>query len=139
MKEHGIQNTIRNDLAGIAYTFRANVGKGWQGVGKPYKADRHMTVALKPGDVVLRAARPFDTGLPPGFHDLFGWVAVEITPEMVGSKFARFVSYEVKTETGRVRPEQVAFRNAVNASGGVSEVVRSSADALAVVERARRP
>jgi hypothetical protein len=137
MKEHGIQNAIRNALAGIAYVFRANVGRGWVGTGKPFRADRHMTVALAPGDVVLRQARPFDTGLPEGFHDLFGFVDVVITPEMVGETFARFVSFEVKTETGRPSQAQTNFRHAVNNAGGVSEICRSPDDALNVVARAR--
>lgn len=138
MKEHGIQNTIRNDLAGKAFCFRANVGSGWQGVGKPLRADRYMTVPLEPGDIVLRKARPFDTGLPTGFHDLFGFVPVVITQEMVGETFARFVSWEVKNEKGRERETQEAFRNAVNNAGGVSAVVRSSQEAIALVEFAKR-
>ncbi|WP_441253661.1 hypothetical protein [Bradyrhizobium sp. 613_E4_N2_2] len=138
MKEHGIQNTIRNALVGVAHCFRANVGKGWVGVGAPFKADRHMTVALAPGDVVLRQARPFDTGLPKGFHDLFGFVSVTITPSMVGKKFARFVSWEVKTETGRPTPEQTNFRIAVNGAGGVSDICRTPGDAIRLVEQARQ-
>ena len=31
MKEHDIQNDIRNALAGKAFIFRANVGSGWTG------------------------------------------------------------------------------------------------------------
>ena len=137
MKEHGIQNAIRNALAGIAHCFRANVGAGWVGVGKAFKADRHMTVALEPGDVVLRKARRFDTGLPEGFHDLFGFVPVTITPDMVGQKFARFVSWEIKTETGRPSPAQTNFRHAVNNAGGVSDICRSTEDALDVVAKAK--
>jgi hypothetical protein len=137
VKEHGIQNTIRNALAGLAHCFRANVGKGWQGVGAPFKADRHMTVALAPGDVVLRQARPFDTGLPKGFHDLFGFVSITVTQDMVGVKLARFVSWEIKSPTGRATPEQTNFRMAVNAAGGVSEICRTTDDALHVVARAR--
>lgn len=139
MKEHGIQNTIRNALAGVAHCFRANVGAGWVGVGKAFKADRHMTVALEPGDVVLRKARRFDTGLPEGFHDLFGFVQVIITPEMVGHKFARFVSWEIKTDNGRPSLAQTNFRNAVNNAGGVSEICRSPEEAMCVVTRARTP
>jgi hypothetical protein len=137
MSEHGIQNTIRNALVGLAHVFRANVGTGWVGVGKPFRADRHMTVALAPGDVVLRKARPFDTGLPKGFHDLFGFVSVTITHDMVGKKFARFVSWEIKTETGRATPEQTHFGMAVNKAGGVSAVCRTPAEAIRVVDLAR--
>lgn len=133
MKEHGIQNAIRNDLAGSCFCFRANVGTGWQGQGKPFRATSRMVVAVAPGDVVLRNARPFDTGLPAGFHDLFGWAEVTITPDMIGQTFARFFSLEVKGENGRATDKQTAFREAVNRSGGVSAVVRSSAQAAAIV------
>lgn len=138
MKEHGIQNTIRDDLASECICFRANVGAGWT-ASKPdtFKADRSMVVPVNRGDVVLRNARRFDTGLPEGFHDLFGIVEVEITPDMVGKKFARFFSLEVKSATGRPSPAQIKFRQAVQSFGGVSDVVRSSADALALIARAK--
>lgn len=140
MKEHGIQNTIRNALVGLAHCFRANVGVGYTADPRnTFKPDRRMTVSVGPGDVVLYKARRFDTGLPVGFHDLFGFVQVTITPDMVGQKFARFVSWEIKTETGRPSPAQTNFRHAVNNAGGVSEICRSPEDALAVVERARAP
>jgi hypothetical protein len=134
VKEHGIQNTIRNDLAGKCFCFRANVGTGFT-ASKPdtFRVPAPMVVSVKPGDVVLYRARPFDTGLPAGFHDLFGWDEVTITPDMVGQKFARFVSFEVKTDTGRESGKQTAFRHALNRSGGASGVVRSSADAFGVL------
>ena len=139
MKEHGIQNTIRNALAGLAHCFRANVGVGYTAdPRKTFKPDRRMTVSVGPKDIVLYDYRRFDTGLPKGFHDLFGFVSVTITPEMVGQKFARFVSWEVKAEKGRPSPEQTNFRHAVNNAGGVSDICRSPDDALDVVERARR-
>lgn len=137
MNEHGIQNTIRNDLAGDCHLFRANVGKGWQGAGKPFRATSRMTVALNPGDVVLRNARPFDTGLPPGFHDTFGWVEVKITPAMVGLTLARFLSIEVKDDDGRISKGQKLFRAAVNNSGGASGIARNVADARAIVADAK--
>jgi len=137
MKEHGIQNAIRNELAAECFCFRANVGTGWQGTGKPYRVPSKMVVAVNAGDVVLRQARTFDTGLPAGFHDLFGWVEVTITPDMVGQTFARFFSLEVKTDDGRESKGQTAFRNAVNSSGGASAIVRSSADAQAHIQSVR--
>jgi hypothetical protein len=137
VKEHGIQNEIRNELAGKAFCFRANVGRGWQGTGKPFRATSPIVVALKPGDMVLRQARPFDTGLPAGFHDLFGWVEVTITPDMVGEKFARFFSMDAKAEKGRVSAKQDDFSAAVNGSGGVAGIARSSQDAIELVQRAK--
>jgi hypothetical protein len=48
---------------------------------------------------------------------------------MVGKKFARFTAVEVKTETGRVTPEQQDFISAVNDAGGIAGVIRSEEDA----------
>ena len=65
----------------------------------------------------------------PGGGDLLGWRTVTVTPEMVGQRIAQFVSLEVKTPTGRVRPEQERWRQAVEKAGGVAAVVRSVEDA----------
>lgn len=50
----------------------------------------------------------------------------------------RFLALEVKTERGRVSPEQQRFIDLVNARGGIGAVVRSPEQARAVVEAARR-
>lgn len=133
MKEHGAQNAIRNALAGTCFTFRANVGTGWQGTGKPFQASRPITVAMSPGDVLLRNARPFNTGLPPGFSDLFGFVPVTITPDMVGQRVAVFVAIECKSATGRARERQGNFLQAVNDNGGRAGIARTPDDALRIV------
>lgn len=126
--EHALQNAIRNALAGKALIFRANVGKGWNG-NKVISISRRMTVVAEPGDVLIKQARPFDTGLPVGFSDLFGLVSVTITPEMVGQTVGVFVGAEVKDEFGRVSPKQAAFLQAVNDNGGRAGIVRSIQDA----------
>jgi hypothetical protein len=64
-----------------------------------------------------------------GAADLLGWRTVTVTPEMVGQKVAQFVSLEVKTATGRVRPEQERWRQVVEQAGGVAAVVRNVEDA----------
>ncbi len=122
-REHAIQNAIRNALAGLALIFRANVGKAWQG-------EEHR---LPNGDLLLKKPRPFSSGLPPGFSDLFGLVSVEITPDMVGQKLAVFVALEVKAAKGRTSDKQANFIKAVNDNGGRAGVVRSSDDALSIV------
>ncbi|SAL03240.1 VRR-NUC domain protein [Caballeronia fortuita] len=119
MTEHGIQNSIRNELAGHCLLFRANVGRGWTG-------DIHR---LPDGSILIRNPRPFDTGLPPGFSDLFGGEFVTITPEMVGQQFLRFLAGECKTKDGRVSKQQRAFLDAINRHGGKADVWRSVADA----------
>lgn len=132
MKEHGIQNAIRNALAGRCLLFRANVGKAYAS-NDVVKVPRQMTVVMGPKDILLRNYRPFDTGLPPGFTDLFGMVTVTITPEMVGQQIAQFIAPEVKDATGRASPLQKNFHQAVNNAGGKAGIVRSVADAESLV------
>lgn len=130
-KEHALQNEIRNALAGRCLLFRANVGKAYTS-NDVVKVPRQMPVVMGPRDVLLKNARPFDTGLPPGFSDLFGLVSVEITPDMVGQKVAIFTGLEVK-DGARVSPLQRNFINAVNDNGGRAGVVRSVDDAEKLV------
>lgn len=121
MREHGSQNAIRNALAGKCLAFRANVGQAWTGS----KIDR-----LPGGKMLIHDARPFSTGLPPGFSDLFGVVPVEITPDMVGQTVGVFFAAEVKSATGKPTERQTAFLHAIGRQGGFAGVVRSVADAL---------
>lgn len=128
MSERAIQNTIRNALAGRGLIFRANVGQAWTGS----RAER-----LPGNRVLIHDARPFTTGLPPGFSDLFGLVPVVITPDMVGQRVAVFAAIEVKGDRGRVTERQAAFLRAVNDNGGRAGVARSAQDALEIVEGKR--
>lgn len=130
--EHAIQNEIRNALAGRCKLFRANVGKAWAS-NDVVKVTRKMPVVMGPRDVLLKNARPFDTGLPPGFTDLFGYVIETITPDMVGQKIARFIGPEVKDDTGKPSPLQSTFISVVNSDGGRAGVVRSVEDAERLV------
>lgn len=113
MSEHAIQNEIRNVLAGRCICLRANVGQAWTGS----KVER-----LRGRDIVIRDARPFTTGLPPGFSDLFGLVPG-----------GRFFALEVKTDSGRVSDQQAKFLAAVERNGGLSGVARSPDDALRIL------
>ena len=74
--------------------------------------------------------RPVQFGLCTGSADLIGWTSRTITPEMVGSTVAVFTSIEVKTPTGRVRPEQQAWMDAVAAAGGIAGIARSVGEAM---------
>lgn len=125
-KEHNLQNQIRNELAGQALIFRANVGQAWTGS----KVDK-----LPGNRVLIHDARPFNTGLPPGFSDLFGLVSVTITPDMVGQKIAVFTALEVKAPKGKPSEMQANFLNAVNDNGGRAGVVKSVEDALEIIKR----
>ena len=80
-----------------------------------------------------RTGRLVTFGLARGSADLIGWRTVTITPDMVGSRLAVFTSIEVKTPTGRVRPDQAAWLGAVQAAGGIAGIARSVPDALQLV------
>ena len=75
-----------------------------------------------------RTGRPVQFGLARGSADLIGWRTVVVTPEMVGQRIAVFTSIEVKTPTGRIRPDQQAWLNTVQAAGGIAGIARSVQD-----------
>mgnify|MGYP000438023031 CR=1 FL=1 len=77
--------------------------------------------------------RPVQFGLAKGSADLIGWTTRTITPDMVGQQVAVFTSVEVKTATGRLRPEQRVWLDAVQSAGGIAGVVRSVDDATALL------
>jgi hypothetical protein len=79
--------------------------------------------------------RPVQFGLCKGSADLIGWRTVTVTPEMVGTQVAVFLSIEVKTPTGRLRPEQQQWLDAVQAAGGIAGVARSVEDAQRLTMR----
>jgi hypothetical protein len=73
--------------------------------------------------------RPVSFGLCKGSADLIGYRSITITPDMVGQQVAVFASIEVKTPTGRIRPDQRAWMETVQAAGGIAGVARSVDDA----------
>ena len=79
--------------------------------------------------------RPVQFGLCKGSADLIGWTTRTVTQDMVGTQVAVFTSIEVKTPTGRLRPEQRQWLDAVQAAGGVAGVARSVADAQQLLTR----
>jgi len=94
----------------------------------PVRLWRNNTGTLKDAN-----GRPVSFGLAKGSADLIGWRTVTITPEMVGQQVAVFTSIEVKTATGRLRPEQQQWLDAVQAAGGIAGVARSVSDAQALL------
>jgi len=76
--------------------------------------------------------RPVQFGLCKGSADLIGWTTRTITTDMVGQQVAVFTSIEVKTATGRIKPEQQQWLDAVQAAGGIAGVARSVEHAQAL-------
>lgn len=100
MTEHDIQNEIRVGTADIALLFRANVGSG-----------------------ITYDGRHFDTGLPKGFSDLFGFRFPD----------GQAVFIEVKTETGRASKEQINFIQKMQIYGAIAGIARSVEDARNII------
>lgn len=125
--------------------FRNNVGTAWQGKqvkaikgqtlrcvsssGKPY------TYTLTGRERIIVEPRPVDFGLFKGSGDYIGYESIEITPEMVGKTFARFISMEIKTPRGRVREDQENWRAVVIRFGGRAIVVRSPEEAVELLQQ----
>jgi hypothetical protein len=138
VKESNIQREIMLALSNLGCKlFRINVGTGW--TGKKQTVNKTQLITMYPGDVLLREARPLRTGVPKGYHDLSGWTPVEVTGDMVGKTLAVFTSIEVKTPTGRIRPEQKTFQEAVVKDGGISTIARSTDDAEAAIIQVVNP
>lgn len=68
-----------------------------------------------------KTGRVIRYGLCVGSSDIIG-----LTPS------GQFLAVEVKTKTGRIRPEQQRFIDAVNRAGGRAGVARSVEDALKI-------
>ena len=83
-----------------------------------------------------RTGRLVTFGLARGSADLIGWRTVVVTQDMVGQQLAVFTSIEVKTPTGRIRPEQQAWLGVVQGAGGMAGIARSVQDALRITESA---
>jgi hypothetical protein len=113
--------------------WRNNVALAW--VGKPEVIRSPKRVAVGPGDVVLRNARPLHAGLCKGSHDLIGAVPFVVRPEHVGRKIAAFGSLEVKTESGAVRDDQENFSEQINALGGLAGIARCEEDAIRIISQ----
>ena len=117
--------------------------QGWlSGMASEQSIQQHIRLTCSRGPVRLyrnncgvlqdRRGVPVRYGLQPGSSDLIGWTSRTITPEMVGTQVAIFTSIEVKTPTGRVKPEQQQWLDAVQAAGGIAGVARSVEDAQAL-------
>lgn len=118
--EKNIQQECRLSAGEVdCITFRINVGTGITGNGQVRHND---------GSITVKNARPFSTGVPAGFSDLLVIKSKIITQDMVGQKIGIAGFAEVKTKTGRVRPEQVTFIDKMLQIGCIAGIVRSAQD-----------
>lgn len=101
MKEIDVQNSIRLALNPYAIIFRGNVGK-----------------------VRMADGRFFDTGLPKGFCDLFGFRKSD----------GKYVFIEVKTDKGKLRKDQEHFINTMKQYPVIVGVARSPEEAINLVK-----
>lgn len=102
MKEIDIQNAIRLALNPYAVVFRGNVGK-----------------------IRLPDGRYFNTGLPKGFSDLFGFRKSD----------GKIFFIEVKNEKGKLRKEQKHFLETMRNYGAITGVARSPEEAIQIILR----
>lgn len=101
-EEQAIQDSIRVALAQAGYVvFRTNVGK------------------VKTAD-----GRWFDSGLPVGFPDIFGY-----KPDN-----GKIFFIEVKTPQGKRRADQVRFANGLRNKQAIYGVARSADEAVGIVQ-----
>lgn len=120
-REHAGQNDIRNALVDVGYFYRANVGQAWAS---------NDIARLPDGSLLLRDPRPFSTGLPAGFSDLFGFVPVVITADMIGQMFPMFIGIECKSSKGKAREAQERFVNVILTNGGRAGFARTVQEAV---------
>lgn len=118
MNEDEIKQIIRRDL-GLRpdiKLFSNPCGNGFVGQETKRTAD----------SVLIKNPRRQVFGLFVGSSDLIGWVIID--------GVAVFASFEVKTKTGKPRPEQINWIEQVRASGGIAGIVRSTADVLYLID-----
>lgn len=107
-----------------ARVFRNNTGLGW--VGKVERVSIEQAVWIRPGDVVVRNARPLHAGLVEGGSDLIGW-----------SEDGKFVACEIKMPGERPNAEQQNFLNAINAAHGIAIWATSEQEIIEKYKEAR--
>lgn len=86
-------------------------------------AQGHRIFRANVGKMRLYDGRWFDTGLPPGFSDLFGHRAGD----------GRAFYIEVKAGRDTLKPHQRDFLAAMQASGALAGVARSVDDAVRIL------
>lgn len=107
---------------GATRLFRMNVGLAW--VGQATRFTKHAAVNVRPGDVLIRDARPFKAGVK-GMPDYGGWTEV--------NGVAVYTVIEAKGDGGKPTPEQLNFIAQVKAAGGIAGVAYSAEEAEQII------
>lgn len=86
-------------------------------------ADIAMLFRANVGQGFTKDGRFFSTGLPKGFSDLFGFRLSD----------GRAFFIEVKSPTGKVRPEQQNFIEQMRSNGALAGIARSVEEARKII------
>ena len=113
MKELNIQKLIQLELSRLGCIAWRN---------ETFKAYSGRVIHKQADQVTLSGSIMLAGGLCVGSSDLIG-----ITPDGL------FLAIEVKTKTGRIRPEQTTFINAVRKAGGRAGIARCVEDVAPIV------
>ena len=101
----------------------------------------NMNIRLLRNNIGLfytKAGFPIRCGLANGSGDLIGWKTIIITKDMIGKKVAVFTSIEVKTESGSLKPQQMAWMRLINNMGGIGICARTPEEAEAKINESMR-
>jgi hypothetical protein len=91
------------------------------------RRNNNMTVKSLDGKRILSA------GLGTGTSDGIGYVVQIITPEMIGSRIARFLAIEAKAKGKTADDNQKTFLKQVNDDGGIGLVATDGDDVHALI------
>jgi hypothetical protein len=91
------------------------------------------SVRLFRNNVGFDAQNKVKYGLMPGSSDLIGWTEIQIDSNDIGKKVAIFTAIEVKSEFGRIRPDQQIFVDYVKQCGGIAGICRSIQEAKSLL------
>lgn len=116
--------------------FRVNTGAAWLSSLGPKGCIKTVQGMLikQPRSIALGFSTT-DGKSVVGTLDLNGYITVEITPEMVGSKIAVYSAFDAKrTEGGKKTKEQQQTIDRINAAGGIAGFANSPEEAELVVK-----
>lgn len=86
---------------------------------------KHIVFRGNVGKVQTIEGRWFDTGLPKGFPDLFGFRGTD----------KKMFFIEVKNERGKPRKDQVQFHDFLMKQNVIHGIARSAEEAITIVEK----